>query len=360
MSARLFRKPGSLIWWSRSVDSQGRISEHSTCHVDLDAAARAVADMGAPAASPARAARNQAPRPAAYDLNQALADFISHGELNRSAATLECYEQRGGHLVRLAGQTVLEAMHVDLVHGYCTSRLAEGAARESVRKELCVLRQTLQLARDRGLFAKDPEALIPRFRAKYTPRRRWLSEDEFERLLTQLAPERQVWLMVAVCTGGRLGELEILAWGDIEWAERRIHVRGTKTRTSDRFVPLHEPLAQVLQPLRRSDQELVVGRWKNVRRDLAQACARAGIERVSPNDLRRTFASWLKQAECDSLAVAKLLGHTTSRMVELVYGHLNQRVLAEAIERLPIAKGRAGLVRAKKPGLRKQVRRTLH
>ena len=48
--------------------------------------------------------------------------------------------------------------------------------------------------------------------------------------------------------------------------------------------------------------------WPNVHKDLRAACERAGIEPVTPNDLRRTFASWLKQAGEDSMVVARLLG----------------------------------------------------
>src|SRR5215813_6254842 len=81
----------------------------------------------------------------------------------------------------------------------------------------------------------------------------------------------------------------------------------------------------------------VVGRWHNVRRDLTIACQRAGIRPVSPNDLRRTFASWLKQRGVDSMVVPRLLGHTTSRMVELVYGHLNDSTLIDAVSALPAA-----------------------
>jgi integrase len=46
------------------------------------------------------------------------------------------------------------------------------------------------------------------------------------------------------------------------------------------------------------------------------------------------FASWLKQAGVDSMVVAKLLGHTTSRMVELVYGHLNDATTQAAFAKL--------------------------
>ena len=53
------------------------------------------------------------------------------------------------------------------------------------------------------------------------------------------------------------------------------------------------------------------------------------------NDLRCTFARWLKQAGVDSMVVAKLLGHTTSRMVEMLYGHLNDATTSAAIIKLP-------------------------
>src|SRR5262249_38124827 len=57
---------------------------------------------------------------------------------------------------------------------------------------------------------------------------------------------------------------------------------------------------------------------------------------LRPNDLRRTLASWLKQRGVDSMTVARLLGHTTSRMVEMVYEHLNDNSLIDAVSTLPV------------------------
>jgi integrase len=50
--------------------------------------------------------------------------------------------------------------------------------------------------------------------------------------------------------------------------------------------------------------------WQNVRRDLAQACDRAGIEPCTPNDLRRTCATWLRQAGAAPDLIAPVMGHT--------------------------------------------------
>lgn len=78
----------------------------------------------------------------------------------------------------------------------------------------------------------------------------------------------------------------------------------------------------------------MAGMWHNVRCDLIKACQKAKIDPVSPTDLRRTFASWLKQAGRDSMAVGKLLDHTSSRMVELAYGHLDQKSLRDCMSAL--------------------------
>lgn len=51
--------------------------------------------------------------------------------------------------------------------------------------------------------------------------------------------------------------------------------------------------------------------------------------------LRRTFASWLVQAGESSFVVAQLLGHSSSTMVERVYGRLAPATLRAAVSKLP-------------------------
>jgi hypothetical protein len=68
--------------------------------------------------------------------------------------------------------------------------------------------------------------------------------------------------------------------------------------------------------------------WLNVRRDLHEACERAGIPPVSPNDLRRTCATWLRAQGVPPHLIAPVMGHVDSRMVERVYGRLPTDQLA--------------------------------
>lgn len=366
MQSRLYRRPGSLLYWCKYEDSRGFPVEHCTgtnSYAEAESIAAqlrsttepapraaentnrsATATASRAAENPTRSATAAASRSAqnpTRETKETVADsvtrFVEFARLDRSRSTIQCYEQKGGHLVRLLGSVPTEDLSLDQVSEYCRNRIDEGAARESIRKDLVVLRLSLAHAHDRGITDEDTESLIPKFRAKYKPRRRWLSIEELRGLLRHLPPERQSWVMVAVMTGGRLSEIENLEWGDLDFANAQIHIRGTKTDRSDRIIPMDRELGELLAKMRKGDDrgDLVAGKWSNVRRDLAKACGKARIEPVTPNDLRRTFASLLKQAGRDSLAVGKLLGHSSSRMVELVYGHLDQKSLRQAMEALP-------------------------
>ena len=141
--------------------------------------------------------------------------------------------------------------------------------------------------------------------------------------------------LVAALAGARAGEVERLRWEHVDLVRGWVLLPGTKTAKSRRRVPLAHDLAEALRRVKRA-AGLVVTKWMNVRRDLAKACLRAKIPIATPNDLRRTFASWLKQAGNDSMVVAKLLGHSTTRMVELVYGHLSTNEYQSAISDLPL------------------------
>jgi len=67
--------------------------------------------------------------------------------------------------------------------------------------------------------------------------------------------------------------------------------------------------------------------WAKVRRDLIEACKDAGIPPCSPNDLRRTCATWMRAAGVTLANIAPLMGHSDSKMVEKVYGRLSPREL---------------------------------
>ena len=75
-----------------------------------------------------------------------------------------------------------------------------------------------------------------------------------------------------------------------------------------------------------------------MKRMLRLACDRAGIERVSPNDLRRTPASQLRQAGISLDDVAPIFGHASTQMLQRVYARTNIEALSRVLERVNVPK----------------------
>jgi integrase len=159
---------------------------------------------------------------------------------------------------------------------YVDHRLAEGAARTTVKKELNTLSVALKHAGNRGWVPHSVAIeCVPPFAAQSEPRTRWLTLDEFPKLLaardttawmakrvSDLEPDeaerklrehgehvadRQLFVMVACLTGAELSALMRLNWTDVEFNAGRIRIPGTKNATRDRTIDLAPQLAAALR-----------------------------------------------------------------------------------------------------------------
>jgi integrase len=284
-------------------------------------------------------------------LSDALDYFTGTVCASKPSPTRSSYEQKARHLSRLLGKSKLDDLTRAHVERYIAKRIEEGAHTHSVHKELVVLRQTLQSADERGTFHGVVTKVVPKFRAGYVPRETYLTEEQFSRLLWNiLAPahpnatpktlqkiesmrlNRILYCMIIAFASPRRGELEKLQWEHVDLSRRMMRVPKGKTKA--RIVPISPELYPWLQALHQTTGP-VVQPWPNDKRELARACARAGVPRVTPNDLRRTFATWLKQKDVDSAVVAAMMGHSSTAMVDRVYGKLDEMSFRRAIAKLP-------------------------
>lgn len=350
---RLYQRKKHGTWWCEFYSATGGRVRCTTKCKDYRAAELAARRLERAAHDPNRPAENTP----TYPVSAALEYFIQHGCPEVADATVGMYREKSGHLKRLLGsRDIADLKDISVMQGYIKDRMEEGAARGTVHKEIVTMRQTLYAALENKRITFDPRVCFPRFKVRYTPKERWLSPEEFWRLVMafrpwregedkalrhQGAPHRQLWLIVAVYTGARDSEVDGLYWDDIDWKGRMVHIRGTKTKTSDptagsdRVIPLQPVLAAVLARCRQ-ERGHIVGEWKNVGRDMKAACGpkRANMPECSPNDLRRTFATWLANMGTLENVVAKLLGHGSSQMVRRVYSKLERSLMARETAKL--------------------------
>jgi len=275
-------------------------------------------------------------------LQDALEDFINDRKRNgRAAATIEMYRNKKKALCRILGAgTDLNDLRLQDTERYIDTRQSEGASNHTIHKELVMFYATIRLARRKGHFKGAVDDMkVEGFSARYVPRKRHLSREEVQKLMSALPPNRSLTLLFFVFTGASLGEARRCTRGDVDFENKVLTLPGTKREARNRRIPFGlfselEDLLHQLEDQMSPGQTALLPKWSNIRRDLAMACEKTGIERVSPNDLRRTFGSWLKNLGLDSALVARLMGHTSVRMVDRVYGHLDDHTLAQGLGRL--------------------------
>jgi integrase len=272
---------------------------------------------------------------------KALKDAVKDMIALKREVTAGAYRGHAGHLYRLLGENLdIHNLTRSRVADYAVGRLKEGASRHTVQKELVVLRQALKEAKARNEYSGQVD-VVPPWKAEYEPETRWLTPDEFGRLLSAVTTTgRRTWFMIQAYTGAELGAMKRMAasprggWEFVNLQRGTITIPGTKRSSRYRVdMPLHPALLGWLKKL--SQTCPLVTPWTKVHRDLKEACKRAKIDPpATTHDLRRTFGSWLVQAGVDLHHVARLMGNTPG-MVARVYGQTSDASYSAAIAHLP-------------------------
>jgi len=290
-------------------------------------------------------------REARGTLKKAIDALIADQELaGKSPRSIEIIVEKAANLGLYFGPTrSMATIDDDAVKGYAkAARKGEGIfapkpavpGRSTPRKGRAVMtvtRELLVLKMAFDAINATPPAM-PDLGEPPPSQDRFLEVDEQRKLLIAVPPSRKLNLLAYLQLGGmRKCEAEVVV--EINWKTRFAHVAGTKTKGSNRWVPIPDELLEELQPYRKlwvgENPDGWLPRWTNVRRDLLLACAKAEIRPVGPNGLRRTYATHMARSGVDPLQLAKLMG-TSVKMLETVYARLE--VLGDH-QHVAVAKG---------------------
>jgi integrase len=217
------------------------------------------------------------------------------------------------------------------------TRRADGVANATVNRTLEVVRAILRKAVHEWEWLERAPAI--RMLPEPKHRTRWLTQEEAERLLSELPDHLAEMARFALATGLRRANVTGLEWSQVDLARRVawIHPDQAKARKAI-AVPLNAGALWVLRRQMGTHERFVFtyrGRpvkevntkaWK-------QALKRAGIADFRWHDLRHTWASWHIQAGTPLHALQELGGWESADMVRR-YAHLAADHLAEYAERL--------------------------
>lgn len=167
------------------------------------------------------------------------------------------------------------------------------------------------------------------------------SVEEFDKFISQVNLKHyQVYFTMLYWTGMREMECANLLYTDVDG--NRIHIRGTKTYNSDRYITIPDALSRILRPLLdRCDEErpFIFGEEKPLRnssihRVFKLAISKAGVKEIRVHDLRHSFATNAINNGCDVVAVSKYLGHSDISTTLRVYTHLLEKTQRDMVENI--------------------------
>lgn len=216
-----------------------------------------------------------------------------------------------------------EDITADVCRSYASRRIAEGVQAGTIWTELIRLRSALNWAAKHRLIPHPPPYVWAP--SKPEARSRVLTDAEIDRLLSAcVMPHVRLFVLLALCTGGRTAALLELTWDRVDFDAGTINLRRdqpvnplTKTvRKGRAIVPMNATARAVLSQAHAERMCEHVIEWngapiKKIRKGFEEACRRAGLEGVTPHDLRRTVATKADEAGVDWTRIARLLGHSS-------------------------------------------------
>lgn len=365
----LYRNPRSKFWWCRINGVR-----QSTGREDYNEAVREAARRDGAAAHSAHAPANKA------SFGVAVTRFLeAKRAAGRADGTFDMYRKKIGHLARLIGEkTGVNAIVSETVDKFINTRRDEGASANTIHKELVTLRGILRQAKRDKRFAGDLAEVMPiAFDPEYVPRTRFLTPGQLDRVLAELATNHAAAAAFLVAAACRLSDMTRAEPHDLSAVPGFIRVRASKTKKNRQgmrlvpVTPLNEKLVAQIKLATKDRKRRLFDRWTNIVRDLAAAadrasacdvhrhtreqrrdeacaaCARVDIvPHVTPNDLRRTHAKWLRAHGVEYGLIGDVLGHVDHRMAKRVYGQMEPEMLAAILNEMLAPKGRGKSRRA--------------
>ena len=217
-----------------------------------------------------------------------------------------------------------------------------------LRQEIKFLFQT---AKDNKLIIEDPSArlVLPEYEKGS---RRSITETERKHLYMVYEKYRPFVLFVIMLeTGCRPSEAMNLIGRDIDHEKRLLHIRGTKTKNSDRFVPIPDrlyedikktkPFEYICHHDRSSYRRLRERLYREMNISMGCKTYRNRLvppfplaEDFTPYCLRHTYCTDLCKANIDVRSAQRLMGHANISITSDIYTHVDQSDILKAAEKL--------------------------
>ena len=248
------------------------------------------------------------------------------------------------------------------VQQFIMRKLSDGLAKKTVKDAVAVLKAIVKYGAKRKIFPfEEWEVNYP---TESALRKLQILTLYHQRILMHYLIDnsnfQNIGILLALCTGMRIGEVCALRWEDVDFIHKVICVRCTvgriyncklrltekifsspKTKDSFREIPVSKQLFSALKEVRKiSVSPFVVGNSQQSKEPRAyrdyftRLLKRLNIPKITFHGLRHTFATRCIESQCDCKTVSTLLGHSNITTTLNLYVHPNINQKKRCIERM--------------------------
>lgn len=250
----------------------------------------------------------------------------------------------------------------------CQSILNDNADKSQslIHKLKITMNEMFEKAVENDLISKNPAKSITEPKGKKGTRRALTAKEEVAFLAAaKKHPHGLLYLFMWGC-GCRPSEAENVCGRDIQEIDGRLflHIRGTKTKAADRYVPIPDEVAEMLPenpepflPIVRTKEGNKIsarrqrGSWQAIERlmNIELGCRTYRNQLVPPYPLaddlcsyclRHTYCTNLARRRVDLRTAQKLMGHASIRMTAEIYSHVTVEDLAVDFDKITGKKAR--------------------
>ena len=294
--------------------------------------------------------------------------FLAHRRIYKAEGTVERENRRSRPLSKFFRNKIVAAINTEDIHGYIAHRKNDdGMANRSLNLELTFLRSFFEFAIEGGYAGHNPAKTVKNFRV--VTDEHWIPDfDQLQSFVraaaktysgTVLVP----WIWFRAYTGTRPKESVFVEWSDLDFQNERISIRpkpGNGLKNGQfRVIEMHPDLKVTLLEWREVWRETMDHWNKRHRRKewerhqangtrmppphqwvfynpcnhderarsffkcFYQARDQVGIPNLTSHGLRHFFISHAVMSGVDFLTIAKWVGHSSTKMIEQIYGHLS-------------------------------------
>lgn len=243
-------------------------------------------------------------------------------------------------------------------------------AKSTLQKHILILREIFERAEENMLISRSPAKTLALPTQAEDPEERpyWSAEmAEIAKAWAKAYEPAHVTvpgyngaegIVIILETGLRRSELCALKWADIEWNRGLIHVHqavvpttgklvmdGTKTKASERYIPVSESFLDWLAALPRHGEYVIAGTdgdfrspsgWaRSFKVIMNKLSEDTGLPALTPHELRHSYGTMLRERGVDIYTISRVMGHSSVGVTEKIYVHNDIEVLRRKMQFAP-------------------------